>query len=736
MDYLAFDVSVDARGDGEYEVSARAPSGEARARVRFPFTSEQLEAQQELVRRVIEETRAARDVVAAGTDGSCEAVRRDIQQLGQTLFQSLLTGKVLVAWRASVALAERDGRGLRLQLRLQAPEMAALPWELMFDPDDACFVCLNPSTPLVRYPELDRAPELLTVTLPLRVLGMIASPTHLPQLDKAAERRRIERALRRLQQDGLVELTWMEGGTYRHLQAAMREGPWHVFHFIGHGGFEGDGASGEGLLALETTPSMATPEWHTGELPASRASPTGPAHLVSADLLAQLLRGHASLRLVLLNSCLGARASSANVFSSTASTLVRRGIPAVVAMQHEITDRAAVTFAEAFYTSLAAGTAVEGAVADARTAISAVDPDSLEWGTPVLLMRSPSGVLFTPKAKPKDVRAPGEDQTVPPAVVQVRRRVAPVRLAALAAVPIAVVGLLAARRAQEVELALDAKVSQVALTIPSARTIAELLDVVWVGASGLASVDLPNLSAGGVATDRVLLSALNDSAGAGRLSLDLSPRLPAGTRIALATSDEPASYALALGDSVPDLTVAVLGRVKVVVPDSINQAVDFATPAVVRLHAERGTVGLEFRPAVGTRTLLADKLPADGLDLIRVDRFESPTGTEHRERSTIMQGQLALDGGSPRPIGPGDELRAGGVRGQITRLELAGDYLELAVRGRADHLTTGSGPTRRDLMPSLLSSLMARHGLWLVIAALLYAAGAGALFLKWRRAVL
>ena len=63
MDYLDFEVSVDARADGEYEVSARAPSGEARARVRFPVTPEQLTTQLQLVQRVMEQTRAAREVV-------------------------------------------------------------------------------------------------------------------------------------------------------------------------------------------------------------------------------------------------------------------------------------------------------------------------------------------------------------------------------------------------------------------------------------------------------------------------------------------------------------------------------------------------------------------------------------------------------------------------------------------------------------------------------------------------
>ena len=54
---------------------------------------------------------------------------------------------------------------------------------------------------------------------------------------------------------------------------------------------------------------------------------------------------HRSLRLAVLNSCEGARATAADPFSGTAQSLVQQGIPAVVAMQFEITDEAAITFA-------------------------------------------------------------------------------------------------------------------------------------------------------------------------------------------------------------------------------------------------------------------------------------------------------------------------------------------------------------------------------------------------------
>jgi hypothetical protein len=67
---------------------------------------------------------------------------------------------------------------------------------------------------------------------------MVASPLGLPQLDEGHEKRLVEEATKRLHARGLVKLTWLEGQTWRDLQRSMRGGPWHIFHFIGHGGFD------------------------------------------------------------------------------------------------------------------------------------------------------------------------------------------------------------------------------------------------------------------------------------------------------------------------------------------------------------------------------------------------------------------------------------------------------------------------------------------------------------------
>jgi hypothetical protein len=110
-----------------------------------------------------------------------------------------------------------------------------------------------------------------------------------------------------------------------------------------------------------------------------------------------------------------------DVFSSTAATLVRRGTPAVVAMQYEITDDAAIEFSRSFYEALADGMAVDAALAEARKGVALAIPNTLEWGTPVLYMRSPDGVLFKLGGR-RSRRAPPTPTPVatsePPAVVE------------------------------------------------------------------------------------------------------------------------------------------------------------------------------------------------------------------------------------------------------------------------------------------------------------------------------
>lgn len=362
-DYLDFELEIRQGLPREYPVSVRSPAGEALAQMRFPYDQWELKDRLQSLEIALLRSGGTRRRIASPEEHT-------VQDFGRGLFEALLVGDVRTRYEMSLSEARRQGKGLRLKLRIQPSELAVLPWEFLYDAERDRYLCLSSNTPLVRYLDLPQPVEPLSVSPPLRVLGMVTSPAGLAPLDVGHEKRLVEEATRGLREGGMLELTWLEGQTWRHLQRTLRRGPWHVFHFIGHGGF--DVATEEGALAL--------------------SDDAGRMNLLRARGLAELLDDHYHLRLVFLNSCEGARGSESDAFSSTAATLVRRGVPAVVAMQYEITDTAAIEFSRDFYEALADSLPVDAAVTEARAAVSM--DSALEWGTPVLYMHSPDGRVF------------------------------------------------------------------------------------------------------------------------------------------------------------------------------------------------------------------------------------------------------------------------------------------------------------------------------------------------------
>ena len=171
---------------------------------------------------------------------------------------------------------------------------------------------------------------------------------------------------------GQIRLERLAEARLSVLQRKLRAGRYHALHFVGHGGFDSD--TQEGVVVLRDD--------------------TGKGRLVPAQHLGTILHDHRSLRLVVLNACEGSRTSRADPFAGAAQALVQQGIPAVIAMQFEITDQAAIIFAEEFYAAAADGYPVDAALAEARKAIFAAG-NEIEWGTPVLHLRAPDGRLFS-----------------------------------------------------------------------------------------------------------------------------------------------------------------------------------------------------------------------------------------------------------------------------------------------------------------------------------------------------
>jgi hypothetical protein len=374
LDYLDFEVEIGPRRGQEYPVRViSSPAGEAREKMHFPFDESELENRLLTLQN-------ARQLSAGPFRKALSYEEEEVQRFGKDLFSALLVGKVCDRYRVSEHMADEQSKRLRLKLRIQPPELARLPWEFLYDPSWREYVCFYRGASVVRYLEMPRPIQPLTVELPLRILGMTVNPHDLSPLDVMEEKHWVDEAIQSVQERGLVEMTWVEGQTYDDLQREMRRGPWHIFHFIGHGGF--DRQADEGFIAL--------------------ADEEGGTYRLSATELGRLLDKDHRLRLVVLNACDGARGGNRDLLSSTASILMQRGIMAVVAMQREITDRAAVQFARAFYEALAAELPVDAAVGEAREAVSRAAANSVEWGTPVLYMRSPDGVLFIPQQERPD----------------------------------------------------------------------------------------------------------------------------------------------------------------------------------------------------------------------------------------------------------------------------------------------------------------------------------------------
>jgi hypothetical protein len=409
IEYLDFELEISDRRGLTYPVAVLdSPGGQARSTLHIPFSDADL--------------RIARDPLAVV----------EAQRLGKTLFDALFTGEIRSRYDVSLLLAEKQDRGLRIRLRILPPELATIPWELLFD-SRTDFICLSERRPLVRYIELPQPPRPLLTAIPLRILGIVAAPTDMPPLDVAREQHRLEEATKDLRTLGLVSLEWVGGQSWRDVNLAMRKGPWHIFHFIGHGSF--DERTGVGTVLF--------------------ADATGDSERLDALRLARLIGDHKSLRLVILSTCEGARADASGVFSSIAGNIVRLGIPAVLAMQHSISSEAAQEISQIFYQSLADGLPVDAALTEARRSLS-LGYETLEWSIPTLYSRAPDGVLFQMPVR-RTSALPSQVPTVP--VEQAHPALDPTtpagRLLALASQPVASLDRPALRRAMRDALSLD-----------------------------------------------------------------------------------------------------------------------------------------------------------------------------------------------------------------------------------------------------------------------------------------
>lgn len=375
IEYEDFELRILPDGTDGYRITADSTEGE-----------EQGALEREAVEVLAIETKARLGLSASSASRELGLAREATvvnPQIGERLFQTFFQGAIRGLFAKACSAAQVNERGVRTKIRIDPrnPRLAGvsgLPWETLRDPETGRFLSLDRLTPVVRYLEVSEPNRLAPFRSPLRILVVIANPQATTPLDLDSERK----ALKSAWSSDNVEISFLEKPTLDALRQHLLSSPQHVFHFMGHGGF--DEAQGTGHLVFETSSGASQP--------------------VRDEVLATVLRGEARPRLVVLNACQTGRTSDQpgrHPFAGVAPALVRAGVPAVVAMRRGISDPAAIAFSKALYERLAAGDPVDAAVAEGRISLHNDAPESLEWATPMLFMRLPDGYLFaTQKESP------------------------------------------------------------------------------------------------------------------------------------------------------------------------------------------------------------------------------------------------------------------------------------------------------------------------------------------------
>jgi hypothetical protein len=358
--YLDFDLQITPAPPSGFTARVlTSPVGEVSTLFHAPFDAAELaEFQTQLL--------------TASTPATRPTLQELLKTTGGRLFEALFTGDLRLCLERSLDAAARQQATLRLKVRLtESPALLDLPWEYLYHQQRNLFLSQSTSTSLIHFLDLPTPPASLTVTLPLRLLMVIAAPADLFPLDVEREWSNVQRALGDLIQRGQVIVDRLPVATRAGLQSALRRQEYHILHFVGHGDFDETTQSGNLFLTADN----------------------GNADPMAAGDLASLLHNERSLRLVLLNACESAQTGVTNPFGGVAQTLVQGGAPAVVAMRYPISDEAAITFAHEFYAALADGYSVDGALTEARVAI-ATRLGNGEWGSPRLITHAKDGLLW------------------------------------------------------------------------------------------------------------------------------------------------------------------------------------------------------------------------------------------------------------------------------------------------------------------------------------------------------
>ena len=337
------------------------------------------------------------DLDSKGADGSSlrdclqrirelKAGRDDLEKFGQALYEAVFCGAIgerFQTWYDDLP----DETRFRLRLDIRAPKLQPLPWELLRDRKQ--FLARR-GVSIVRFNQLAAKTDV-EIRDP-RVLVISSAPRG---------------ARFEFNEDDYIspiDAVWKEAGvtpkivrspdcTYAKLQMLLSTQSFDLVHFVGHGMYKGDKGFVY-LLDADQNPVQ-----------------------IPGDDLADLLKA-AHVKFTFLCSCRTAQTSGENEFRGVAQSIIGAGLPAVVAMQFDFSQKDAKPFVEGFYKWLLRSSSIDEAVHYARQAVAS---EQVAWCVPALYSQFEIGRLIAVPVR-KEALAAGagagaaDVKTVAPAV--------------------------------------------------------------------------------------------------------------------------------------------------------------------------------------------------------------------------------------------------------------------------------------------------------------------------------
>jgi len=267
----------------------------------------------------------------------------------------------------------KDRLRVRLNIKPSALELYQLRWETLNDPGSGVSLATDQIIYFSRY--------LVSTSIrriqarpkeKLKALVMVASPDPeelkkydppLAKVDKDAEVKAIKGSL------GDATIKELEKATLDRLTEAMTSDEYDLLYVVAHGVF---GKDNEGQLLLE--------DEQTGK--DVRASAT--------EFVSRMSGLEHPPRLIVLASCQSGGKGTGDILSALGPRLAEAGIPAVLAMQDDLTINTNARFMPLFFTQLQKHGQIDRALNVARGQVESAD----DFWVPVLFMRLKDGRLW------------------------------------------------------------------------------------------------------------------------------------------------------------------------------------------------------------------------------------------------------------------------------------------------------------------------------------------------------